>query len=175
MNKTLFCLFILISFICCNLNKPKDSYKLSKKEILSDEILKKAAIELMAKTGLQPCGTGAQMLDQIKMLALSFYYKKPLQIHEARALLIKSVDVLVDAVNADERIRPYLNNYPFTPKNVEIRIFLRRHDSFDVPPGELSAVSAITGIFEYEIDNPQTKLFTTILSETYEEAKKKIK
>lgn len=67
-----------------------------------------------------------------------------------------------------------LYRYPFEPKNVEIRIFLKGPDGRAVLHGELSVVSAIGGVFSYEIDNYETKLFTEVLQETYEEAKKKV-
>jgi hypothetical protein len=173
MNKIISCLLCFMLFGCSEINR--SSYAPSEKVKIADEIRKKAATELMVQTGLQPCGTGGQMMDQVKMLALSFDYKQPLQIDEARELLIKSVDVLVAAVNADDRIRPYLNNYPFEPKNVQIRIFLRGRDCVDIPAGELSVISAIDGTFNYKIDNPKTKLFMTILNETYQEARQKTK
>jgi hypothetical protein len=172
MNRYIFCLLFLFLLGCSGGNR--SDYVISEKERAADEDLRKAAIELMTKAGLEPCGSGGQMMDQVKMLALSFDYKGPIQIEDARKLLIQSVDTLVAVVNNDPLIRPYLYNYPFEPKNVEIRIFLRGADQFDVPLGELVVISSIKGTFDYDIRHLETRRLTTIFEETYAEAKQKV-
>jgi hypothetical protein len=144
--------------------------RLSSDEELADECLKKAATRLKAEKDLYLCGTGGRMMDEIKMLALSFNFYKEVNVEEGRELLIEAVKALVDVVNADERIRPYLNNYPFSANNIQIRIFLQKRDFSAFGPDKLSVISSLQGILEYEIDDPETKLFKTVHKETYEEA-----
>ena len=36
--------------------------------------------------------------------------------------------------NQDEKIRPYLDHYPFTSKDLDIRIFFRDHNAYFEPP-----------------------------------------
>jgi hypothetical protein len=168
MNKT--ALFLLLILFGCS--KPAQPIPNEKVKV-TNEIRRKVAFELLKTSGLRPFGSGAQMMDQIKMLALSFHYNEPIQIDEARALLIKSVDTFLLAVNADERIRPYLNNYPFGPQNLEVRIFLRGPNGHAVPVGELCVVSSIEGTFKYKISNLERNRHITVLTETYAEAKQK--
>src|SRR3990167_4907158 len=152
----------------------KHAYQPSTKVTLASEIRNKVAIQLQREKELVPSGTGGQMMHQIKMLALSFDYRKPIDINKGRELLIEAVDEFVAAVNADERIRPYLNNYPFEPKNIEIRIFLRSPNGSDVAPGELSVISALDAVLEYDIRDPKTDRLKTVHTETFEEAVLKI-
>jgi|SRR3989344_111403 len=173
MNRSLL-LIVMICMFGCSENRSSITYELSIKEQLADEILKKVATQVKQEKGLDPCGTGGQMMDQIKMLALSFDYRKPIDIEKGRELLITAVNEFVAAVNADERIRPYLNNYPFEPKNVEIRIFLQNPDGSNVAPGKLSVISALEGVLKYKMDDPETKLFKIVHTETFEEAVLKI-
>ena len=174
MNRWIVYLIVLILCGCFGCTPSKNNYQLSKEELIVNEILAKTARRLKKETGLQPCGDGAQMMYKVKKLNLSFDYQGPIEIDKARELLLTAVDALVSAVNADQRIHPYLHNYPFEPKNVDIRIIVTGHDHLDVAPGELSVASAIQGEFRYKIDNPTTNLFTIIHQETYAEAKQKV-
>jgi len=173
MRYILFCLFALI-FVGCG---PNHSWK--KSNINADvELVKEARIKVARKLKqdkqLVLSGVGSQMMDQIKMIAMSFNYYGSVDEGKGRELLLAATDELVSAVNEDERIRSYLHNYPFGPKNVEIRIFLYGVDGSNPPAKELSVVSSIEGILTYKIDDPKDPLFTVALQETYAEAVKKM-
>ena len=140
---------------------------------LVDEVSLKVAKKLKAEMNLVPAGFGSQMRDQIKMIALSFFYYGPVDIEKARELLLAATNDLISAVNDDVRIRPHLNNYPFGPKNVEIRIFLYNTDGTNPPVKELSVITLTRGILRYKVDDPKNPLFTTVLEESYSEAEEK--
>ena len=80
----------------------------------------------------------------------------------------------VSVVNTDESIRPYLVNYPFEPKNVEILIFLQNSDGSQIIPGKLTCMRAGEGVLTYNIEDLETQRLVTIHKETYEEALLKI-
>ena len=142
----------------------------SRRENAANEIIGKVARKLKKETELRPCGSGGQTSHGVEMLALSFDYYGSIDIKEARELLIIAVCEFVAAVNADEEIRPFLNNFPFTDKNVEIRIFVKNRDGSDVTMGKLRVVSAIDGVLDYDVKDPSEPLFKTIHRETYKEA-----
>lgn len=168
-------LFVVMCVFLSGCRQNNNTYILSEKEMLSDEIIRKVAIKIKKEKNLHPCGTGGQMMDQIKMLYLGFNYYYDITIDEGRELLVYAVNEFVSEVNADERIRPYLNNYPFEPKNVQIGIFLFTQDGSLPALGKLIVITAQEGKLQYEIDDPETKLFKTVHSETFEEAVLKIK
>lgn len=170
MNKYLAYLLIIL-FGCSEFTH--SSYVPSEKQKIVNEIRKKVAVELMQKTGLQPFGTGGQMMDQVKMLALAFQYNKPLEIEEGRTLLVNAVETFVSRINSDERIRPYLNNYPFEPKNVEIMIVIRNPDFSSVEPEKICLLVARRGDCQYETNDSKTDLLKTIYKETFFEAQQK--
>lgn len=153
-----------------NKEKPDAPYQISDKEKAADAILSKVATKLKNEKGLIPCGTGGRMMGQIKMLALSFDYQKPLDLKTARELLVVAVQKFIYEINADPRVRPYLDEYPFEPKNIQIRIFIQDKNGADFGADKLSVASSIEGVLKYKIDNPETHLFKTIHQETYEEA-----
>ena len=108
------------------------------------------------------------------MLRLVFQYRHIVDIDQARELLIACVDTFTSAINADIRIHPYLANYPFKPKNIDIMIVLRNPDGSRGPPGTFILIHAAEGKFQYNIDDPETTRMKTIYEETYEEAVLKI-
>jgi len=166
---------IFIFFVSsCNQSPLGAGYKLRDDEYLVDIVERQAARQLQKELSLQLVGTGAQMMDEIRMLSLNFEYDKPIEAYEGRKLLVRAVDVFLATINANEEIRPYLIQYPFKPENIEIRIFLRSADRSDVPPGKLSVVTALEGVLEYDIEHPVTTRLVTAYQETYQEAVDKL-
>ena len=169
-----FLLFVILTFLvfsCENHN----SYQPCEKQILANAIRKKLALQIKQELNLIPCGTAGEMLGQIKMLGLAFNCHKPLTIDDGRILLIAAVEKFTAEVNANEEIRPYLNNYPFKAKNIYIEIFIHRPDGSHFGSEKLCVISARDGVLEYLNDDPNGPLFTTVYSEIYEEALVKLK
>ncbi len=164
---------ILLCMGCDFINKPFETP--NAKVRIARKVRKQVAEKLKKDLSLYPSGSGGQMMNQIHMLALSFRYYQPVNIETARKLLVTAVTEFIDAVNANEEIRPYLQNYPFEAKNIEIRIFLQNLDGSPIPFGRLKVISSMDGNFQYKIDNLETGLFTTIYKESFKEGQKKVK
>ena len=175
MNKFLLVICFLILLGCSNDIKLQDAHKISPKQKIVNQIRSRSAKFIEKEKGLKPCGTGAQMMYEVKMLALAFVYNKPIDIDQGREFLVYAAETFIDIINEDERIRPYLYNYPFKPKNVEIRIFINNPDNSLVDAGKLCIISLIDNYCAYKIWDIQTGRLKTILKETFEEAKEKIK
>ena len=165
-------LLIVISFF--QFSCTQNNLEYTPKSQLANEISNRVALQLKKERDLYPCGFGGGMMHQIRMLALSFNYYKPVEIEQARELLFSAGSLLLKTINENEQIRPYLDTYPFQPKNIEIRIFLKAADKFAIEDEKLCGISMLDGILEYEIHDPKTKKLTTIYSETYEEAMEKL-
>ncbi len=143
----------------------------SKDEVIADQVLARAAKKIETTKDLHLIGIGAQMLNEIEMLALSFQCLREVDLNTARELIVYSVQTLMAEVNENEEIRPYLKNYPFTSKNVEIRIFCYQPDASNVALHKLEIISSINGIIKYYPRGPDKyKMEEPILTETYEEA-----
>ena len=164
-------LLLLTFFLASSCDKASSDVRrqTNEKHHAMNAVTQKVANQLKNKTGLAPCGFGSQAMHKVEKLFLSFFYYKPTNVEEGRRLLILAVDEFVASVNSDEQIHPYLKNYPFEPKNIEIRIFLRNPKGEDPPLGELYDVTAINGIFSYKIIDLEGRL-VDLYKETYEEA-----
>lgn len=139
---------------------------------LAHEITEKTAKKLKEQKGLSLAGTGGQMMNDIQMMMMGFNFYKVVDIETARQLLTDSVQEYLSAINSNEKIRPYLHNYPFTPKNVEIVIYFYNPDRSKVPNGKINIAEASRDEIIYYIDYPEKHTIKTIHEETYEEALK---
>jgi hypothetical protein len=166
--------FLMIFVTCCNSPFVESPYALSQKELLVGQVIKKALVQLKKDKELYPFGTAARMLNQIKMLGLSLHYYEPVDIEKARELLIYSTELFLDVINNNNDIRFYLQSYPFTAENVEIRIYLQKTNGSEPDLGDLTIVEMTNGILEYVIRNKETKRLTTLYEESFREAKVKL-
>jgi hypothetical protein len=104
-------------------------------------------------------------------MAMSFSYYHEAKVEQARELITYAINTYLSDINNNQEIRPYLHEYPFTAKNVEIRLFIYGPDRRELSPEKIGYVSSIDGVLEYytrsDKDHP-------ICKETYDEALGKI-
>jgi len=134
---------------------------------LAHKITKETAKKLKEEKNLYLIGTGGGMMGDIKMMAMSFNYYQEVNLESARKLLVYAIDEYLSAINSNEKVRPYLHNYPFRVNNIEIMIFIYNPDRSKPALEKINFIQSINGILEYYIssdfDNP-------ILEETYNQA-----
>lgn len=138
---------------------------------LAHEITEKTAKELKAQKNLYLIGTGGQMMDDIQMMAMSFNYYQEVNLKTARELTIYAINEYLSAINNNKEVRPYLHEYPFTAKNVEIRIFVYNPDRSELSLEKIYCIECINGDLEYYTrSNPRQAIY----EETYEQASRAI-
>jgi hypothetical protein len=163
-------IFLLLAIAITSCSAPDPDPEGAKKERLADEILHKVAAQLKRETQLYPIGTIGQMMYQIEILGLSFFYYQPVDIIAGRKLLVQAVNAMVEKVNQEKKIHPYLVRYPFNSKNIEIQIILRTSDGRDVQPGTLCSLGADEGMLIYKVYSAKQNELLTIYKETFDEA-----
>lgn len=132
----------------------------------------KVASKLEREKGLQFVGRGGQMMDDIQMMAMSFDLYHEVDLKTARKLLIDTTREYLLAINNNEEVRPYLHQYPFTAKNIEIRIWIYNPDRSAVEFDKISYICALDGTLTYEVEKPGKHMSTVIHEEAYEDALK---
>ncbi len=142
-------------------------------EKIADAITDKTANKLRNEKGLILVGTGGSMMDAVKMLMMGFDYFEAVDVKIARHLLINSIEEYLLEINNNEKIRPYLHNYPFTANNIEIEIYFRNPNGSKVALNQICIASARKGKIVYYIDDPDRHTLKAIFEETYEEATKR--
>ncbi|GEM_PF-1055380 len=159
--------FILFSFSSCSVFSSDD-------EKIVDKITEKTAKELKTQKNLCLVGTGGQMMYDIKMLAMSFYYYQEVNLRTARELVVYAINKYLSEINSSKEIKPYLHTVPFTAKNIEISIWVFEPNGSNPPLDKIHYISAINGNISYYLDLPETYSRQVICEETYEEALHKI-
>lgn len=156
---------VLSFFISCSNN-----YQITEDEKLVDAITAITAKKLQTEKNLILIGTGGSMMDGVEKLAMSFHYYKEIELAEARNLIVKAITEYLSGINNNQALRPYLVNYPFEAKNLEIRIWILNPDGSDPKVGKLEFISARKGVLKYYVEQQDSIRGKIIHTETYEEA-----
>jgi hypothetical protein len=157
-------IFLLYSFLIGFTND------LPKSEKISIAVTLKTGRILAETRNLKFNGWGGSGMNGIKMKAISLTSAEgPFFIEQARELVVYCAEVFLKEINNSEEIRPYLCNYPFTAKNIEVDVFCHDKDDQIVSPPFITCVSVNQGAIEYYIKNPKLQV---IYKESYEKALK---
>ena len=86
------------------------------------EIVREFAREVYKKYGLYCESSGGSMPHDVEEISIDFTVRKRATIEEARKLEVELIESFLKKVNAHEKIRPFLREYPFTPRRAGITI-----------------------------------------------------
>lgn len=144
--------------------------------VIADEINAKVAKTLCKRHQMFQISEGGGMMGSVYMVGLGFTIPHLLSEEEARARLVDCAEEMLTAFNTNEEIRPYLKNYPFTTKNLQIVIFATTPTGGDVFDPHIGSVS----IYEsdnivYRTEEPNTFVYKKTWREPYSEALKRVK
>jgi|GEM_PF-675653 hypothetical protein len=167
--KIIFLLILCYLSSSCNKSSTQQ-YEIPNYEKMADKITAQVARRIERETGLRLIGTGGGMMDHVRMMAMSFDQYGEITMEKGRELIIYCIQKYLSAINEDIEIRSYLVHYPFTPKDVEVRIFIYKQDRREVAQGVLSIVNEVGGMVKYKVNEPGTDILKTVHRETYEEA-----
>jgi len=127
---------------------------------------------LEKKYQIRQSATGIGGMDKVWLMSIDFdRYGDPINEQEARKLIIACVDDFLEAVNNDEELRPFLQDFPFTAKNLELRIFnFDKNQELQSFPF-IAIVTDSRGKIGFLTKDPNIKYgYKTDTEETYDEA-----
>lgn len=113
-------ILLLVTLSSCGESTKK--CQVSPYEKYVNEIINSFATDMKKEYGLVCVGSGGRMPQRVEKVSVSFHAYRRATLEEARELVVKSTQKLVDRINANEKIRPYLMEYPLTWKEVDISI-----------------------------------------------------
>lgn len=138
---------------------------------ISNSIKAKIDPKLANRYQMDRIGTHASMMYCIKMMGTSFYLYRPLELPEARRLIINCVEEYLTEVNASKEIRPFLENYPATSENVEIAIYSFNPDHSSTFDPLICVVACENGVIVYRTKDKNMEFgYKTTIKEPYAEA-----
>jgi hypothetical protein len=89
------------------------------------QVEKETVKKLQSTYKMDVCGSGGGAMYGINTVMLAFTIERPITIEEARAILVGSMGVYLENINKNKAIRPYLEEYPFSPSRVNLTFFTR--------------------------------------------------
>ena len=141
---------------------------------IAHEITLRTAKQLEKEKGMELVGTGGGMIKQVNRLSMFLNYYSPQEIPEARKLALFVTDKFLYNINSDEKVRPYLNNYPFKIEDLKIFLSFLPSKYREVEPGKLDHIVINNGRLTFNTRSKETGRLTTLFEETIEEAREKV-
>lgn len=132
-------------------------------------IVKSYSKEISQQECVAIIGTGGSMTKDVKTLYLHVWSENELEVSEARRMYLRILQGLVDKVNANEEVRPYLHDYPFTWKNIDLDLGFHNDNGW-VGNEKVALVTICKGEIFYKIYDQDDDGFRLIYREPYEEA-----
>lgn len=140
--------------------------------IMAEEIQRKVIKTLEKRHQMNCIGEGGGMMGSVNVLALAFQIHHPMDCNEARERIVDCIQELLKAVNENVEIRPFLKNYPFMPKNVDIAIYTTYPNGAEVfdPFIRVASIYESDQIYFYTKAPDQSYGYKNSYLESYQEA-----
>lgn len=91
---------------------------------LATQVQNEVVKRITSKHEVQVVGDYGALFDKVNELGVRLEMKGPVSKDELRYIVIDCIQEYLFYINADGAIRPFLKNYPFTPNNLDIAIFV---------------------------------------------------
>lgn len=160
------CLILFLTLSSCSFSRPD-----IRQEFVSD-IIHQVGIEAQKEYGLEIYGCGSSIPDKIKEISARFCLDRPIPFPEARKLYVLVAQKFLDKVNANEKMRPYLENYPFTEYNLDLFITFKTKNFAAFPKPDISLIMLSRGVIIYSKWDPEKQTYAAQddFKEPYSEA-----
>jgi hypothetical protein len=144
---------------------------LTKADRLVGQILSQTAKSVDKKYKISACGTGISMPGGIvKEMGLAFDADQKFSKDQLRILLLQISEELLQNINSNVEIQPFLVKKPFTIENVEIIIYNKDNGRFIYDP-EIAVAAIDSGQVVYHTNDPENKFdYKNSYDESYQEA-----
>ncbi len=141
-------------------------------EIIINQIVDNFAKKIIDQYGLVWIGSGGRMPNDIEEVSVKFMAHRKGTIKEARELQVKGTELLLETINSNKKIRPYLKEYPFKANRAEVSIAFRKNDNSCYTDGSVVYVFQVKNIIRYFSEDPLSNNRILLKEEPYEEALK---
>src|ERR1700733_4953817 len=167
--KRLFAIFCILLFAIFAITRC-DSLK--EDEIIARRLMYRVSDVLKSRYQLRYVGySEAGDKNGYKKIGLLFNKFGKMSKDEGRKTIIDCVNVLLNEINSDPKLQPFLINKPFTINNVRIVIVVFTSEGKDIFYPDIQVFSAFGGKINYSTSAPDQKYgYYTQEYETFEEA-----
>jgi hypothetical protein len=168
-----FLMFIFYSSAISNNTKTEPSnYNY---EFYADRITNQFIKEMKKEHSLICIGSGGSMPHDVESILIVMQAYQQANIEQAAELLVKATEKLKDLVNKDEKIRPFLREYPFTTNRTIIRISFDDHNNRHYPDKKsIAFVFQVRDEIIYHYYDTEKEQYFELFKEPYETAKQRV-
>lgn len=168
--KLLFVSSLLLFLLGCHrqpAHEDRAPYVKYYKEIVGD-----FAQKTKTSYNLRCIAEGGQMPYDVEKVELGFISYQRASIEEARKLEVLVSEDLARAINAHQKIRPYLREYPFPASRTNISISFNKPDNRQYTDGSVALIFHVRDKVFYCAEDPETGKYIDIHEESYDEARR---
>jgi hypothetical protein len=134
-------------------------------------IFRDAANQIEKELGLECIGSGGAMPRDVERIDLKFMIYQRATVEQARELEVKATEKLVKIINAHEKIRPFLREFPSPVSRTGVSISFYKKNNHPYMDGSVAYCSQIDGRIYYRAEDPNNPdIYKEIKDEPYEEA-----
>ena len=165
-------LFACLASVSCT---QKIKRQANNKTMAVNYILQSASKKIAAEKKVSITSIGCAAMHKVESLELGISANRYLDIPTARKLLIDSAQILIDEVQQNQQVQPYLLNTGFNLENASIILYIRPDYKTPLEPN-LGVTTCKNGILKYKVydkefyEEKQLPKAHTIYQETYQEA-----
>lgn len=150
-------------------------------ELEMEALLDSFAREVQKELGIDTCYIGGKSINGIKEIGAKFVLNQFVTQEEARQLLVEVTEKLLSTINSNEKVRPYLKEYPFPANLLKIHMNIEKKSFDEFPDVRIVSLTLEGNLINYvqEILHPKEegKLFRysekiVLPTESYQEALK---
>lgn len=113
---TIFMIFLLYTSSLFAIQRPVNYSR------IIDKITNEFAKSVQNSDDLILIGSGGAFKGDIKEISLTFSINRSLNIETGRRLMVEKAEILLQMINDNNDVRPFLHNFPFTTKNLNLVI-----------------------------------------------------
>ncbi len=170
--KFLLCIFLICSMesaMTVERERSKEERKIMNRSI--NDIVNSFEKEMKDQFGLMCTGLGGGMAYDVDEIGIDFLLHQKTSIEEARELEIRATERLIELINVNEPIRPYLRDPPWNQNRARVMIAFRDEYGKSYPEGVRLIFEAKGVLCYYGPKKTPNEVGITIKEEPYAEAK----
>jgi hypothetical protein len=138
------------------------------------QVMRRSAKRIAKELNLVCSGSGGGMPYNVREMMLKFTCYQEGSVELARELEVKATEIFLEEVNSHEKIRPFLDIYPFTPDRAKISIVFNKKGGGSYPKESIVFSLQVNNRIHYFIKGTDPRPFKAVYDEPYEEALKMV-
>ncbi|MFI5334751.1 MAG: hypothetical protein ACHQT8_06295, partial [Chlamydiales bacterium] len=136
----------------------------------ADQIIHQFEKECVKEFKVVRSGSGGRMSRDVEQISVDFMAYRIATIEEARRLEVTLTEKLLKKINENEKIRPYLREFPFPYSRARVSVSFHKRDNSPNTDGSVAHVFQARNKIVYSGADPKTEDLYDLLEEPYEEA-----